>query len=101
MQEQFSAHQNMSTDSSCTCIFKNCLKRIFRQFKKNGSTVDLQYFVLAHVLGVQQSDSLIHVSVLFQLLVPCRLLQNIEYSSLCYTAHPCSLPILYIVSCMG
>ena len=40
------------------------------------------------VTGVQQSDSVIihiHVSILFQILFPFRLLHNIEQSSLCYT----------------
>ena len=39
------------------------------------------------VSGVQQSDSVIHidVSILFQILFPIRLLQNIEQSSLCCT----------------
>ena len=48
------------------------------------------------VSGVQQSDSVIHihVSILFQILFPVRLLQNIEKSSLCYTVGPCWLSIL-------
>ena len=39
------------------------------------------------VSGVQQSDSVIHihVSILFQILFPFRLLQNLEQCSLCYT----------------
>ena len=43
------------------------------------------------VSGVQQSDSVIHihVSILFQILFPIRLLQNIEQNSLCYTVGPC------------
>ena len=32
--------------------------------------------------------------------IPYRLLQNIEYSSLCYTVGPCFLSILYIVVCI-
>ena len=42
------------------------------------------------VSGIQQSDSVIriHVSILFQVLLPFRLLQNIEQSSLCYTVGP-------------
>ena len=36
----------------------------------------------------------------FQILFPYRLLQNIEYSSLCYTVGPCWLSILYIVVCI-
>ena len=33
--------------------------------------------------------------ILFQILFPYRLLQNTEYSSLCYTVGPCWLSILY------
>ena len=53
------------------------------------------------VSGVQQSDSiiLIHVSVLFQILFPVRLLCNVEQSSLCYAMDPCWLPILNITVC--
>ena len=53
------------------------------------------------VSGVQQSDSVIHihVSFLFQVLFPFRLLQNIEQSSLCYTVGPCWLSILNIAVC--
>ena len=48
--------------------------------------------------GIQESDSVIHthISILFQILFPFRLLQNIEQSSLCYTGGPCSLSILYM-----
>ena len=47
------------------------------------------------VSGVQQSDSVIHiyVPILFQILFPFRLLQNIEQSSLCYTVGPCWLSV--------
>ena len=50
------------------------------------------------VSGVQQSDSAIHihVSILFQILFPFRLLHNIEQSSLCYTVGPCWFSILNI-----
>ena len=50
------------------------------------------------VSGVQQSDSVIHihVAILFQILIPCRLLHNSEQSSLCYTVGPCWLSILSI-----
>ena len=53
------------------------------------------------VSGVQQSDSVIHihVSILFQILFPPRLLQNIEQCSLCYTVGPCWLSILNIAVC--
>ena len=53
------------------------------------------------VSGVQQSDSVIriHVSILFQILFPVRLLHHIEQSSLCCTVGPCWLPILNIAVC--
>ena len=41
----------------------------------------------------------IHVSILFQILFPFRLLQNIEQSSLCYTVGPCWLSVLNITVC--
>ena len=52
-----------------------------------------QYIVTNNIVlisDVQQSDSVIHIhaSVLFQILFPIRLLQNIEQSSLCYTIGP-------------
>ena len=36
----------------------------------------------------------------FQILFPYRLLQNIEYSSLCYTVGPRWLSVFYIVVCI-
>ena len=49
------------------------------------------------VSGLQQSDSVIHthVSILFQILFPFRLLHNTEQSSLCYTVGPGWLSILF------
>ena len=41
----------------------------------------------------------IYTYVLFQILFHYRLLQDTEYSSLCYTVGPC-LPILYTVVCI-
>ena len=54
------------------------------------------------VSGVQQSDLVIHIhiSILFLILFPYRLLQSIEYSSLCYTVGPCWLSILHILVCI-
>ena len=53
------------------------------------------------VSRVQQSDSVIpiHVSILFQILFPFRLLQNIEQRYPCHTLGPCWLPILNIAVC--
>ena len=42
--------------------------------------------------GVEESDLkylCIHISILFQVLFPYRLLQNIKDSYLCYTVGPC------------
>ena len=51
------------------------------------------------VLGVQQSESVIHthISILFRILFPYRPPQNMEQVSLSYTVGPCYLFILYIV----
>jgi len=53
------------------------------------------------VSGVKQSDSVIHilVSILFQIILPFRLLQSIEQSSLCCTVGPCWLSVLNIALC--
>ena len=50
------------------------------------------------VSGVQQSDSVIYI--FFQIIFHHRLLQGIEYSSMCYTVGPCCFPILHIVVCI-
>ena len=58
------------------------------------------------VSGVQHSDSVtdmcvcVYIYIPFQILFPISLLQNIDYSSLCYTVGPCWLSILYIVVCI-
>ena len=36
----------------------------------------------------------------FYILFHCRLLQDVEYNSLCYTVGPCWLSVLYIVACI-
>ena len=53
------------------------------------------------VSGVKQSDSVIHilVSILFQIILPFKLLQSIEQSSLCCTVGPCWLSVLNIALC--
>ena len=58
------------------------------------------------VSGIQQSDSAIYVSVfiyiyiLLQILFHHRLLQDIEYSSLCSIVNSCCLCILYLLLCV-
>ena len=41
----------------------------------------------------------IHIHLFFNILFHYGLLQDTEYSSLCYTVGPCCLPILYMVVC--
>ena len=40
------------------------------------------------------------ICVLFQILFHYILLQDIEYSSVCYIVGPCCLPVLYTVVCI-
>ena len=40
------------------------------------------------------------MSILFQILLPFKLLHNIEQSSLCYTVGPCWLPVLNRAACV-
>ena len=47
------------------------------------------------ILGVQQSDSAVYI--LFQILFHFKLLQSIEYNSLCCSIGLCGLSILYTV----
>ena len=54
------------------------------------------------VSGLQQSDSVICVSILFQKFFPFRLLQNIEQNSMCYiVGHFLVGPILNIIGYIG
>ena len=52
---------------------------------------------------VHQNDSVIHVyvSILLPFIFPFRLLQSIEWRSLCYTEGPCWLSILTIACCIS
>ena len=43
---------------------------------------------------------ILQVYILFHILFHYGLLQDIKYSSLCYTVGPCCLSILYIVVCI-
>ena len=80
----------------CSLIDWSIDSFFFLIFLSNWAIVDLQ----CCVSGVQQSDSVIHISILFQILFPFGLLQNTEQSSLCYTVGPCWLSILNIVVCI-
>ena len=63
-------------------MFKNYFKNLFFVGAELINNVEL-------VSGMQQSNSVIHMSILFQIIFLFMLLQNIEQSSLCYTAGPC------------
>ena len=52
------------------------------------------------VSGLQQSDSGVYSYIFFQILVPYRLLYDIDYNSLCYIAGSCWLSILHVVVCI-
>ena len=55
------------------------------------------------VLGVQQSESVVHMHIcmLLKVLFPYRSLQSTEQSSLCYTEGPYWFSVLYIVMCQS
>ena len=71
---------------------------LFYSNKQFFIEVQLIYNVVL-VSGVQQSDSVIYIYILFQVLFHYGLLQEIEQSSLCYTVGPC-LSTLYTVVCI-
>lgn len=50
--------------------------------------------------SVQQTDSVLYMSILLQTPFPYSLLQNIAYSSMCKTVGPGCLSVLYIVMCI-
>ena len=63
--------------------------------------IELYFFIevwliynVAFISVLQQSDSLIHIHMLFHILLHHSLSQDIGYSSLCYTVGPCCLSIL-------
>ena len=77
-------------------VFSNFPILIFLRLKYSWSTV-------MWVSGIQQSDSITHTHTHthFQILFHHKLLQEIDYSSLCYTGDSCWLSILYyIVVCI-
>ena len=64
-----------------------------------GSLLLTEVYLIYNVVlvsVVQQNDSIICIYIHFHILFHYRLLQDIEYDSLCYTVGPCCLSILYI-----
>ena len=74
-------------------------------FLRNWSIVDLQccvsfrctakWFVYIYIYIY------IYIYSFIKIHFHCSLLQDIEYSSLCYTVNPCCLSVLYMVVCIG
>ena len=85
-------------DVLCVTPIPLFFQRVFIYFLINFIGVQLIYNVVL-VSVVQQSESVMHthISTLFQILFPCRSLQSIEQSFLCYTVGSYELSILYIV----
>lgn len=87
-----------------------CRFTLFYRGKKTAYIMVLQpsfylfykysYFTMLCSFQVySERDSVIYVCIWFQVIFPFRLLQQIEYSPLCYTAGPWHLPLLYTVAC--
>ena len=69
-------------------------------FQKIFYSIGAQLIYNVLVSGVQQSDSVMHrhISILFQILCPCRLLQNIEFSVL-YSRSLLTIYFTYSIVC--
>ena len=59
----------------------------YARFLKNFIEIYLIYNVVL-VSGVQQNESILHMSILFHIIFLCKLLKNIEQSSLCNIVRP-------------
>ena len=71
------------------------LKIFFHQFGELFF-IEIQFiYKILLVLGIYQSDSVSHTQTHI-ILFHYGLLQDIEYSALCYTVRPCSLFTLYV-----
>ena len=71
----------------------------FGKIPGEGNGNSLQYSCLENSWTVEPGG-LQSVGLLFQILFLYTLLENIEYSSLCYIVGPCLLSIVYIVECV-
>ena len=77
-----------------TMIFFFCMYMFFLNFH-----VILGYSWLTVVIFRCTAKSVIHVSILFQIVFPLRLLWSIEQSSPCYSVGSCWLSLLNIAVC--
>ena len=60
----------------------------------------IQVYTYIHIYMYIYIYIYLYIYISSQILFPCSLLQDIEYSSLCYTVGPSCLSILYIVVCI-
>ena len=65
----------------------------------NWSIVNLQFCLSFKCTTKWFNYIYMYVYIFFQILFHYKLLQDIQYSSLCYTVGPCCLPVFYIVVC--
>ena len=87
--------------------FHDGFKNVFFQFFSLGIHIKSLYCIFIYlfllrliykvllVSSVQQSDSVIYI--FFQILFHYSLLQDVEYSSLCYIVDPCCLSIFFLI----
>ena len=68
-----------------------CMVQFSHLYMTTGKTVTITIYTF-----ISKAISL-YISILFQILFPYRLLENIKYSSLCYIVGPFQLSILFIV----
>ena len=101
-------HKQASGDTFGKTVLKRTKSRVMQQHSLSWVLYLKKFFLFytgAQLInnvvlesGIQQSDSVIHTraSILFQIIFPFSLLQNIEQHSLCYTVGPCWLTVLNI-----
>ena len=77
----------------------SCLGHSFLFFFLSFLLIEVQLmYSIVLVSGVQQGDSVVYMYS-FQIIFHYKLLQGIEYFSLCCTVNPCHLSILYVIVC--
>ena len=98
-----SGRARMQTQVSCLQVQCLCLRLLKREtmssLLKKKKLLEYSQFTILSYFQVQQSEPFmhIHISTLFKILSPYMPLQSIESSSLCCTAGPYQLFILYII----
>ena len=67
---------------------------VHRPFRKTGKKVNVTKFQKVEFLFVYVIQLYIHTYISFEIIFHYRLLQDIDYSSLCYTVNLCCYLIL-------